>query len=44
LQYIATRSGTIALNEGTNAAPTGQGLTDVTTLRARGVTVTVNGE
>lgn len=37
-------TGTIALDEGTNAAPTGQGLTDVTTLRARGVTVTVNGE
>jgi len=37
-------SGTIDLSGGTNAAPTGQGLTDVTTLRARGVTVIVNGE
>jgi len=34
-------SGTIDLSGGTNAAPTGQGLTDVTTLRARGVTVKV---
>ena len=37
-------SGAVYLNDGTNAAPTGQGLTDVTTLRARGVTVIVNGE
>ncbi len=37
-------SGSIALNEGTNAEPTGQGLTDVTTLTGRGVTVTVAGE
>jgi hypothetical protein len=37
-------AGTIDLSGGTNAAPTGQGQTDVTTLRARGVTVTVNGE
>jgi hypothetical protein len=37
-------SGTIYLSGGTNAAPTGQGLTDVTTLRARGVAVFVNGE
>jgi hypothetical protein len=37
-------SGYIDLSGGTNAAPTGQGLTDVTTLRARGVTVSVNGE
>lgn len=37
-------SGSINLSGGTNAAPTGQGLADVTTLRARGVTVTVNGE
>lgn len=35
-------SGSIYLSGGTNAAPTGQGLTDVTTLRARGVTVTIN--
>ena len=34
-------SGQIDLSGGTNAAPTGQGLTDVTTLRGRGVTVTV---
>ena len=37
-------SGTIDLSSGTNAAPTGQGLTDVDTLRARGVTVRVNEE
>lgn len=37
-------AGTIDLSGGTNAAPTGQGLTDVTTLRARGVTVIVSGE
>ena len=36
--------GTVDLSGGTNAAPTGQGLTDVDTLRARGVTVKVNGE
>lgn len=36
--------GTVDLSGGTNAAPTGQGLTDVNTLRARGVTVIVNGE
>lgn len=36
--------GTVDLSGGTNAAPTGQGLTDVDTLRARGVTVRVNGE
>jgi hypothetical protein len=34
-------TGVIDLSGGTNAAPTGQGLTDVTTLLARGVTVTV---
>lgn len=34
-------SGQIDLSGGTNAAPTGQGLTDVTTLRGRGVDVTV---
>lgn len=37
-------TGVIDLSGGTNAAPTGQGLTDVTTLRGRGVTVTINGE
>lgn len=37
-------SGILQLHEGTNAAPTGQGLLDVATLRDRGVTVNVNGE
>jgi len=35
-------SGAVHLNSGTNAAPTGQGITDVATLRRRGVTVTIN--
>jgi hypothetical protein len=34
-------TGTVTLNGGTNAAPTGQGATDVTTLIERGVSVTV---
>jgi len=35
-------SGTVTLNGGTNAAPTGQGITDKTTLQGRGVTVLTN--
>jgi hypothetical protein len=36
--------GTIDLSGGTNAAPTGQGLTDVDTLMARGVTFLRDGK
>lgn len=46
-RYVANAeyvSGTLTLSDGTNAAPTGQGLLDVIALRARGVTVLVNGE
>lgn len=35
-------TGNITLNAGTNAAPTGQGLTDKATLQAAGVTVATN--
>ncbi len=35
-------SGSVLLNGGTNAAPAGQGATDVTTLTGRGVTVNTN--
>ena len=35
-------SGNLLLDGGTNAAPTGQGITDATTLVNRGVTVTTN--
>lgn len=35
-------AGTLDLSQGTNAAPTGQGIADVTTLTGRGVTVTTN--
>lgn len=44
-RYVANASftsGSVDLSDGTNAAPTGQGLTDVATLTGRGVTVTVN--
>jgi len=34
--------GTIQLDGGTNAAPTGQGITDKATLLTRGVTLTTN--
>ena len=37
-----TNAGTIDLSNGTNAAPTGQGLTDVATLTSRGISVSVN--
>jgi hypothetical protein len=33
---------TLTINGGTNAAPTGQGITDKTTLQARGATITTN--
>jgi len=35
-------SGTVLLNGGTNAAPSGQGIADKATLIGRGVTVTTN--
>ena len=44
-RYIANAgfvSGSIDISGGTNAAPTGQGITDKATLVTRGVTVTTN--